>query len=60
MVIALSSQSPLLFDRGSMITGPYVDDVLQTTLLSYLDGHIRVLFQQDVSPHIAHRTMDFL
>lgn len=59
--IAYGSRSPLLFIRGSMTAARYVEDVLQTTLLPYLDGRPHVLFQQDnARPHIARRTMDFL
>ena len=58
--IAYDSQSLLLI-RGSVTAARYVDVVLQTTLLSYLDRHPNVLFQQDnARPHIAHRAIDFL
>ena len=59
--IAYGSRSPLEFIRGSMTATHYVSDVLQTTLLPYLDGRPHVLFQQDnARPHIARRTRVFL
>lgn len=62
--IAYGSRSPLLFIRGSMTAARYVNEVLQATLLPYLDDRPlrpQVLFQQDnARPHIARQTMDFL
>lgn len=44
-----------------MTAARYVDDVLQTTLLPYLDGRPHILFQQvNARSHITHRTLDFL
>lgn len=59
--IVYRSWSSFLFARGSMTLACYVDDVLGTTLLSYLGDRPRVTFQQDnPRSHITLRTMDFL
>lgn len=43
-----------------MTTARYVKDILQPTLLIYVDGHPRAYFQQDnARPHFAHRTINF-
>lgn len=42
-----------------MTDARYVDNILQITLLAYLDGRPHVFFQHgNARPHIARRTME--
>lgn len=50
-----------MFICDSITAGRYVDDVLQATLLPYINGCPQILFQQvNTYPYVAHRIMKFL
>ena len=59
--IGYGSRSPLVFICGNMTGALYIDDVLQSGLLPYIEDLQNVLFQQhNARPHIVHKTTQFL